>query len=121
MVQIGDIYWFPVFYPATGETETRPVVIIDIFDGQPIIATFAAITGSPIRSFDDRYDKWQVPIFHWPSSGLQKPSYVKANCIATVNATAFDPKNVIGKIHHKDFLNIKKKIEDFINSGENPW
>lgn len=120
-VQIGDIYWFAVYYPATHKTDIRPVVIIDIVDGQPVVATFAEITSSPIKNFNDRYDKWQVPIFCWSSAGLSKPSYAKVNCIATVFAKDFKPGNYIGKIHPRDLYNIRKGIEDFINSGENPW
>lgn len=120
-VEIGDIYWFTVYYPATRETEIRPVVILDIVNDKPVVATFAEITGSSIKSFDDRYDKWQVPLFNWSSSGLKKGSYVKANCVATVDTKHFKRKDYIGKIHPYDFKNVVARVEEFINSGEEPW
>ncbi|RAK15315.1 PemK-like, MazF-like toxin of type II toxin-antitoxin system [Anoxybacillus vitaminiphilus] len=120
-VEIGDIFWFDVTYPSTGETETRPVVIIDIIDDTPVFATFATITGSNIKDFNDRFDKWKVPLFQWEHAGLEKGSYVKANCIAQVEASAFKKEDYIGKIHPYDLKNVNKKVEEFINSEEDPW
>lgn len=117
-IKIGDIYLYPVYYPMTGETEVRPVVVLDFDEDNPVIAT---ITSSPIENFDNKYDEWQVPLFHWLSSGLDKGSYVKANCVATVDIISFEPKKYIGKIHRNDFKNVKKGVEEFINSGEEPW
>ncbi|MGO0061265.1 type II toxin-antitoxin system PemK/MazF family toxin [Brevibacillus fluminis] len=121
MVNVGDIFWFEVTYPRTGEKAVRPVVIIDMDDGNPVIATFAAITGSSIKDFEDRYDKWQVPLFSWKQAGLLKESYCKANCVATVEANVFRSANFIGVLHRNDFKSVLKRVEEFINSGEAPW
>ena len=60
-------------------------------------------------------------MFHWKSAGLNTASYVKANCVATVNIEEFKTKDYIGKIHDNDFKNVKIKVEEFIESEEDPW
>ena len=120
-IEIGNIYWFRVYYHNTGESEVRPVVVLDITNDNLIIATFATITSSSIKDFNDKYDKWQVPLFHWKFAGLNRASYVKANCVATVNIEEFKTKDYIGKIHHDDFQNVKIRVEEFIESEEDFW
>lgn len=118
--KIGDIFWMSVIYPDTGETETRPVVVYGFDEDNPLIAAFAAITRSEIRDFDGKYDKWKVPIFKYYEANLD-PSYVKANCIATVDKGIFDNIDYIGRMDRIDLKNVIKKIEEFINSDDEPW
>lgn len=120
-LNVGDVYWLTVTYPETSEEKTRPVVIYD-FDGDiPMVASFAAITGSEIKDFEGKYDKWKSPIFQWRSAGLDKASYVKANNIATVDVDAFNKKNYIGQLVEFDLRNALLKINEFLDSGEEPW
>src|SRR5690625_7668362 len=120
-VNIGDIYWLTVTYPNTSEVETRPVVIYDLEGDTLMIASFATITGGEIKDFEGTYDKWKSPIFQWRSAGLDRASYVKVNNIATVDATVFDQKDYIGQLVDFDLRNTLLKINDFLNSGEEPW
>lgn len=120
-LNVGDVYWLTVTYPETAETETRPVIIYD-FDGDtPLIASFATVTSSKIKNFENKYDKWKSPIFQWRHAGLKKESYVKANNIATVDAHVFNKKDYIGKLSDFDLRNTLLKINEFLNSGEEPW
>lgn len=120
-IEVGDVFWLTVTYPKTNETETRPVVIYDIDNEILKIASFATITTSKIEDFDYRYDKWKTPIFKWKEAGLDKPSYVKANNIATINKEIFTSKNYIGKMSRSDLINAIRKIKEFENSKEDPW
>ncbi|WP_027417990.1 hypothetical protein [Aneurinibacillus terranovensis] len=90
-LNVRDVYWFEVEY-SNGEKATRPVVIIEINDGVPIVALFVALTHSKIKDFDNPYDKWKVPLFSVKADGLGDSSYAKANCIAEVDDTAFKSK-----------------------------
>jgi hypothetical protein len=118
-ISIGHIYWLEVVYPDTGERETRPVVVIDIKNNEITIAT--TITGSKIANFDGRHDKWKVPLFQWEKSQLEKGSYAKENCVADIDTQMLLPKNFIGKMHRTDLKSVISKVEDFINSDEQPW
>lgn len=120
-LNVGDVYWLTVTYPANDAVETRPVVIYGFENGLPLIASFATITSSEIRNFDGTYDKWKSPIFRWKDAGLDKKSYIKANNIATVDATVFNQKDYIGRLVDFDLSNALVKINEFINSGEDPW
>lgn len=120
-LNIGDVYWLTVTYPKTSEVETRPVVIYDFENGSPVIASFATITGAEIKDFEGKYDKWKFPIFQWKNAGLDKKSYVKANNIATVDANVFNKKYYIGQLVDFDLKNALLKINEFLDSGEEPW
>lgn len=120
-LNIGDIYWLTVTYPKTNETIKRPVVIYGFENDTPLIASFAAITKSKIDNFDGKYDKWKSPIFKWKDAGLSEPSYVKANNIATIDRKVFKRKDYIGKMDETDLKNAINKIQEFLNSGEEPW
>lgn len=120
-VKIGDIYWLTVEYPSTREIETRPVVVCDFNNEYPLISSFATITTSKIRKFDGKYDKWKVPLFKWAESGLREPSYVKANCIATVDKSVFKKESYIGKMNRTDLKHVKRKVQEFQLSGEEAW
>lgn len=117
----GQVFWYEVHYPEGGISETRPVVILEIKDGSPIFATFATITGQGIVDFDFRYDKWKVPIFKWDEIDLEKPSYVKANCVAQVDSSTFRKENYIGQMTRFDFQQVMAKVEEFMESGEEGW
>lgn len=118
-VQIGDVFWHTVTY-RSGESETRPIVIFDICDDE-VLAGFATITGAGIKDFDGTFDKWKVALHQWASAGLEKPSYVKANCYAYIPISAFETKKYIGQLHRTDFVSVKRKIEEFVESDETPW
>lgn len=115
------IYWLTVTYPKTLEVATRLVLIIDFEDGTPIIVSFATITGSEIQDFKGKYDRWKSPIFQWRQAGLDKQSFVKANNIATVEASVFKKSDFIGSLVRSDLMNALKKIEQFIESSEDSW
>jgi hypothetical protein len=103
--------------------ETRPVVIFKIKNGQAIVA-YATITGTNIKDFEGKYDKWKVPIFKWATAGLEKGSYVKANCYAYIPISIFEnkkTKDYIGQMDQIDFNNTIQKIDEFVESGETPW
>jgi hypothetical protein len=38
-----------------------------------------------------------------------------------VEASAFKPEDYMGSLNPKDLSNIKKKVKEFLNSGENSW
>src|SRR5690625_1844254 len=120
-LNVGDVYWLTVTYPKTSEVETRPVVICDFDGSAPIVASFAAITGVEIKDFEGKYDKWKSPIFKWRDAGLDKESYVKANNIAVVDAAVFNKKDYIGQLVDFDLRNALIKINEFLDSGEEPW
>jgi mRNA-degrading endonuclease toxin of MazEF toxin-antitoxin module len=120
-VNVGEVYWLTVYYPTTGEFETRPVVIIDIVNGVARIATFVALTTSEIKDFENKYDRWKVPLFKGKETGLGVGSYAKANCVADVDVTAFKKEDFKGTVHPVDLRNIIKKVNEFIESGEDPW
>lgn len=117
---VGDVYWLTVTYPKTSEVETRPVVIYDFDGDSPIIASFATITGAEIKCFEGKYDKWKSPIFQWKNAGLDKKSSVKVNNIAAVDANAFNKKDYIGQLVDFDLRNALLKINEFLDSGEEP-
>jgi hypothetical protein len=119
-LRLGDIFWISVTYPKTGETEVRPVVIYDFDEDIPVIVSFAAITSSKIIDFDGKFDKWKVPIFRYREAGLDY-SFVKANCIATVDKSAFKPSNYIGNMDKLDLKNVKNRIAEFLESGDEFW
>lgn len=120
-LNIGAVYWLTVTYPKTSETETRLVVIYDFDGDSPMIASFATITGAEIKDFYSKYDKWKSPIFQWKHAGLDKKSYVKANNIAAVDANVFDKKDYIRQLVDFDLRNALLKINEFLDSGEEPW
>lgn len=119
-VQIGDIFWMSVQYPSTGEIVTRPIVIYGFFEDEPLLAGIATITRSEIKNFNNRFDKWKVPIFNYKESNLDL-SYVKVNCLAKVDKEYIGTLNKIGKMNRKDLRNVINKIEEFINSDEEYW
>jgi len=119
-VQIGDIFWMSVKYPSTGEIETRPVVVYGFVDEEPLIASFATITRSEIEDFDGKFDKWKVPIFKYREANLQ-PSYVKTNCIATISKSYIETLVKIGHMERIDLNHVIERIEEFIDSDEEPW
>jgi hypothetical protein len=104
-VKVVQVYWYEVHYPRTGETEVRPVVILEIHDGIPVFATFATLTHSKIKDFDGRYDKWKVPLFKGIEAGLETGSYAKANCVAEADISSFKPKNYIANLNRTDLQN----------------
>src|SRR5699024_103380 len=120
-LKVGDLYWLTVTYPENDEIETRPVLIYDFEDGLPAISSFATITSSEIKNIDGKYDKWKSPIFQWSAAVLDKKSYIKANNIATVDASVFNEMDYIGTLVDFDLRNALKKINEFIDSGEAPW
>lgn len=120
-LRVGDVFWLSVTNPRTKESEERPVVIF-AFDGDnPLIASFSTITSSKIEDFDGKYDKWKSPIFGWNKVGLSKQSYVKANCLASVENSVFSPRNYIGLMSKSDFNNALAKINEFLDSDEDYW
>ncbi|MCK1997974.1 type II toxin-antitoxin system PemK/MazF family toxin [Psychrobacillus psychrodurans] len=120
-LEVGDVYWFEVFYPSTNETERRPVLIYEIEGNNVILASFAAISSSEIEDFDGKYDKWKSPIFMWKEAGLSKESFVKSNCLAQVEESAFLDKDFMGSLTRSDFRNAKRKINEFLDSGDDSW
>jgi hypothetical protein len=119
-LKIGDIFWMSVTYPRTGETEVRPVVIYAFVDDNPLLATFATITRSEILDFDGKYDKWKVPLFKYYEYGLDR-SYVKANCIATVDKDDLKQLKYIGNMDRMDLKNVVKKVNEFLESDDEAW
>lgn len=97
------------------------MVVFDITEDGEVMAAYAAITGSEIKEFGGKYDQWKVPLFKWRTAGLEKGSYVKANCIALVPLSTFKSEKYIGRMDRTDFKNMIRKIEKFIESGETPW
>lgn len=120
-IDVGQVYWHEVYYPKLRKSEIRPVVILEIEDGSPIFATFSTITSQGISDFDEKYDKWKVPIFKWKECNLNKSSYVKSNCVAQTESTAFHRKDYIGQMDRNDFKQVFNKVYEFIESGEEPW
>lgn len=120
-LKIGDIFWLNYINPRNNEHDRRPVVVWAFEDERFLIAAFATITTSEIEDFDGKYDKWKSPIFRWRDAGLYKESYVKANCIASVDKTAFISEDYIGEMDRVDLNNAQSKIKEFINSDEEPW
>lgn len=117
-VNIGDVFWLTVTYPGMNKSERRPVVIYGFDNNTLFIASFAAITSSNIKNYGNKYDKWKSPIFKWEEAGLSKPSYVKANNIATIDKGNFKKKDYIGKMNNVDLENAKRKISEFLQSNE---
>ena|SRR5699024_1158177 len=120
-IEVGDVFWMEVTYPENSVSEVRPVVIFGFDYENPLIASFATITGSKIRNPHQGYDRWKSPILKWKRAGLSKPSYVKANNIATVDKEVFSKNDYIGKMHRFDLKRAILKINKFIKSGEDPW
>lgn len=118
--KIGDVYWFEVTY-RNGEVCKRPVVIIELTDDLPIIATFVALTHSGIEDFNAKYDKWKVPLFGAKRDGFGDSSYAKVNCTAEVDTSAFKHKDYMGNLNINDVVNIRKKVNEFIDSDEEYW
>lgn len=121
VLKIGSVFWLTVTNPRTDESETRPVVVYDFKENDALIASFATITTSGIEDFEGKYDKWKSPIFNWRETGLREPSYVKSNCIAKVDGDVFSSADYIGEMNETDLRNAKLKIDEFINSDEEPW
>ncbi|MEK3769375.1 hypothetical protein MKY14_12490 [Paenibacillus sp. FSL R5-0887] len=71
-LKAGQVFWYEVDYPKTGETEIRPVAIVEIIDGLPIFVVFVALTHSKIKNFEGKYDKWKIPLFKGRDCGLGK-------------------------------------------------
>ncbi|MFI2857684.1 type II toxin-antitoxin system PemK/MazF family toxin [Paenibacillus sp. JSM ZJ436] len=121
-LRVGQVFWYEVEYPKTGEREIRPVAILELnSDGSPVFVTFTALTHSKIKSFDGKYDKWKVPIYKGDDCGLGNNSFAKANCLAEVDASSFRKDQFIGQLHRIDIQNIKKKVQEFLDSGEDFW
>lgn len=104
-LNLGDVFWFKVTY-RNGEVCERPVVIIELEDGVPIVVTFVTLTHSSIKSMDSKYDKWKVTLFGAKRDGFGDSSYAKANCVAEVEASAFKHKDYIGRLNNNDVKNI---------------
>lgn len=120
-LKVGDVFWLRYINPRNKETDRRPVVVWAFEDESLLIASFATITTSEIEDFDGRFDKWKSPIFKWRDVGLLEESYVKANCIAGVESSAFSPEQYIGEMNSFDLKNAKSKIKEFINSDDEAW
>lgn len=121
-LHVGQVFWYEVEYPKTGEREKRPVAILGLNDdGSPIFVTFVALTHSKIKDFDGKYDKWKVPIFKGKEYGLGSGSFAKANCIAEADASSFKEENYICVLHKTDLRNIMKKVNEFLDSDEDAW
>ncbi|OXS57553.1 hypothetical protein B1A99_15950 [Cohnella sp. CIP 111063] len=120
-VSVGAVYWLEVTYPSTDASETRPVAIIEIDHGMPIFVTFVALTHSRIQDFNGRFDKWKVPLFKGRDVGLGDQSFAKVNCIAQVDSTVFHAENYMATLDKIDLHNIRRKVKEFLDSGEEPW
>jgi hypothetical protein len=120
-VKIGDVFWLMVTNPRINESEERPVVVYALNGENLLIASFATITTSGIEDFDGRFDKWKSPIFNWRDAGLREPSYIKANCVASVNKAVFSSNDYMGEMSRTDLKNATIKIKEFINSDEEAW
>lgn len=109
-LKIGDVFWLLVTNPRTTESEKRPVVVFALEGNNLLIASFATITTSEIEDFDGRFDKWKSPIFNWRDAGLREPSYVKANCVASVDKAVFSSNDYIGEMSRGDLKTAKLKF-----------
>ncbi|OMC74262.1 hypothetical protein BK125_20910 [Paenibacillus odorifer] len=120
-LKAGQVFWYEVDYPKTGETEIRPVAIVEIIDGLPIFVVFVALTHSKIKNFEGKYDKWKIPLFKGRDCGLGESSFAKVNCVAQAEASSFNSSDYIGQLNPIDLKNVKKKLMEFLDSGDGFW
>ncbi|MEX3713353.1 type II toxin-antitoxin system PemK/MazF family toxin [Cytobacillus horneckiae] len=120
-IQAGDIFWSQVYYPSTGKTATRPIVVYGFDDGNPLICQFTIITTRKIKDFDQHIEKWKVPLFKWQQAGLREPSYAKVNCLAAVNSPDLLKLDYIGRLDRTDLKRVQNEIVEFINSDDEAW
>ena len=120
-LKVGQVFWYWVEYPKTGEIEKRPVAIIEINNGVPIFVTFVTLTHSKIKDFDGKFDKWKTPLFKGRECGLGDSSFAKVNCAAEVDASSFHLKDYMTELHPYDLKNIKNDFKKFLDSGDDFW
>jgi mRNA-degrading endonuclease toxin of MazEF toxin-antitoxin module len=109
--KIGDIFDVEVEFQEQDERrKTRPVVIVDIEDGDPVILTIAALTGAALKNPPTYHDSFKVPLNDWQSAGLKKESYVKSHPgnIGKINPSAL--KTHRGTLSQEDLDEVLKNI-----------
>ncbi|WP_025693009.1 hypothetical protein [Paenibacillus zanthoxyli] len=118
-LKVGQVFWYEVEYPKTGEVEKRPVAILEINNGIPIFVTFVTLTHSKIKDINGKYDKWKTPLFKGRECGLGDSSYAKTNCIAEADASSFKQKDYITQLHPIDLKNIIKGVKNSLIQAKN--
>lgn len=77
---IGDIYTVLVeFQEADGRAKPRPVVIVDIEEGDPVVLVVAQLTGQGPKEPPGYFDQYKIPIKDWQQVPLKKESWVKSH------------------------------------------
>ncbi|HHW36823.1 MAG TPA: type II toxin-antitoxin system PemK/MazF family toxin [Bacillales bacterium] len=113
---IGEIYDVEVeFDERDGRAKTRPVVIIDVKNGDPIVVLVAALTGQGPKNPPTFFDQYKVALKDWKQAGLKKESFVKSSKTYTFDASSL--RTYRGTLSEEDLLmvisNVSNNAESF--------
>lgn len=79
---IGEVYDLVVeFQEGDGRRKTRPVVIIDIDEGEPVVLLVAPLTGAAPKETEPigYYEQFKIPVDDWQEVPLKKETWVKSH------------------------------------------
>ena len=105
-MRIWEVWFadFPYEEDAT-VTKNRPVIILNV---EPLEALSVKVTSHNVRA-NDKYD---IPIQHWKSAGLNKESIARISKTIYLDKQNFTQK--IGTLHDDDKVTIFTKYIEYI-------
>ncbi|RSK56635.1 type II toxin-antitoxin system PemK/MazF family toxin [Bacillus canaveralius] len=108
---VGDIYYVDIaFEDDQTFSKERPVVVIDVEDGDILILTISEITTTAPNTPPKYHDQFKSPINNYGTAGLSRMSYVKAHKLKRIPESAL--KTYVGKMEETDLYNAIVMIAD---------